>query len=86
MPDFLLTLFSYAPLVLQILGAATVFLGVISKMTATTLDDNLLGLITKLHDLIAKLVPGASSAEVKRVGSAVVKSGATVVVDHRSVK
>jgi hypothetical protein len=77
--DTLNALLAYLPTALTVLGAATVFLGVISKLTDTKLDDKLLGLLTKLHDLVALLVPGATSAEVKRVGKAVVKAGADVV-------
>ncbi len=86
MLDMLQTLLAYAkdygPVVLEILGALTLLVGLIAKLTPNKKDDALEATLRWLHDKLGALVMHPSLA-TKRTGLAVLKSGATVVVDHR---
>lgn len=78
--DFLLSLLEYVPTVLAVLGALSLCVATIAKLTPTDKDDKLAAGLTYLHDLLAKLVPGQASLVEKKAGAAVVKAGASVVL------
>lgn len=88
--DFLLGLLpdnvlGYINLVALVITSAAVVTAAIAKLTPNKTDDKVADFLKGLHDKLALLVPGVPPLEQKRVGQAVAKLGAQVVVrDHRT--
>jgi len=73
---------TYGPTVFEILGALTLLVGLVAKLTPTDKDDRLAAFLGFVHDKLGFFVAHPPLA-VKRAGAAVQKAGAVVVVDHR---
>ncbi len=87
MLDLLSTLLSYVtlygPVVLSVLGALTLFVGAIAKLTPTDKDDKVVDFLSWLHDKLSPFV-AHPKLQVKQDGKAIQDAGARVVVDHRT--
>ncbi len=84
MLDYAMLLVSYLPTALLVLGALSVFVATIAKLTSTDKDDKLARFLVVVHDLLAKFAPGQPSLVAKETAARVVKVGARVVLDHRT--
>lgn len=61
--DTILTyVLNYGPVVLAVLGGLTLAVAALAPATKTDLDDKLLTVLRKVHDLLVKFVPNAASA------------------------